>query len=365
MRIRTAHPDDAKAILAIYAPIVEQTTISFELNVPDEAEMRRRIQATLQLLPWLVGEDDQGAVNGYVYAGRFRERAAYQWAVEVTAYVRADCRGQGVGRRLYERLFELLREGGYFQAVAGIALPNAASVGLHEAMGFKPVAHYPAVGYKHGAWRDMGYWQKGLQEPGAGQKPVEPKPLRPFTTVPVHPEIKRYALPVEALSADAFAAFGDVIEASPTAEHYPINAGFAERYNVLARLNTGGDDGQPVLSIFRAKARPLDAEAGLPLSLMERHLLGSQAFMPLGGQRFLVVVATPGAPPTPAQLRCFLAAPGQGVNYGRGTWHHPLLALDADGDFLVIDRAGPGAAGDCEELALDAGTVWVDGRGLR
>ena len=181
MQIRTAHPDDAPAILAIYAPIVEHTAISFELSAPDEPEMRRRIQATLPRLPWLVGEDAQGAVNGYVYASPFRERAAYQWAVEVTAYVRADCRGQGVGRRLYERLFVLLQELGYHQAVAGITLPNEASVGLHEALGFVPVARYPAVGYKHGAWRDVGYWQKALQRVDAATgAPPEPRPLRPF-----------------------------------------------------------------------------------------------------------------------------------------------------------------------------------------
>ncbi len=163
MHIRTANPADADAIAAIYAPIVTDTAISFELEAPGAAEMARRIAATLPLLPWLVGEDGAGGLRGYVYASRFRERAAYQWAVEVTAYVRADCRGQGVGRRLYTRLFELLAGLGYFQAVAGITLPNAASVGLHEALGFEAVSRYRNVGYKHGAWRDVGYWQKALQ----------------------------------------------------------------------------------------------------------------------------------------------------------------------------------------------------------
>jgi phosphinothricin acetyltransferase len=174
MRIRPAHPDDAAAIAAIYAPIVRDTAISFELEPPGEDEIRRRIAATLPWLPWLVGEDAQGALCGYVYASRFRERAAYQWAVEVTAYVREDCRGTGVGRRLYTRLFELLIELGYFQAIAGITLPNAASVGLHEAMGFEAVTRYRNVGYKHGAWLDVGYWQKAL-------RPLQdPQPPRPF-----------------------------------------------------------------------------------------------------------------------------------------------------------------------------------------
>jgi phosphinothricin acetyltransferase len=176
LRIRTATPDDAAAIAAIYAPIVTDTAISFELEAPSVADMRQRIVATLARLPWLVGEDAPGApggVCGYVYASRFRERAAYQWAVEVTAYVRSDCRGQGVGRQLYTRLFSLLAELGYVQAVAGITLPNAASVGLHEALGFEPATCYRNVGYKHGAWRDVGYWQKALQPLPAA--PVAPR----------------------------------------------------------------------------------------------------------------------------------------------------------------------------------------------
>jgi phosphinothricin acetyltransferase len=175
LRIRTATPDDAAAIAAIYAPIVTDTAISFELEAPSAADMRQRIVATLALLPWLVGEDAQGAVCGYVYASKFRERAAYQWAVEVTAYVRSDCRGQGIGRQLYTRLFSLLAELGYVQAVAGITLPNAASVGLHEALGFEPATCYRQVGYKHGAWRDVGYWQKALQP-----LPVAPVAPRAF-----------------------------------------------------------------------------------------------------------------------------------------------------------------------------------------
>lgn len=94
--------------------------------------MRARVVSTLKLLPWLVSLDEQGVVNGYVYAGRHRERAAYQWSVDTTSYVRADSRGQGVGKALYGALFEELAGLGYFQAFAGIALPNEASVGLHE-----------------------------------------------------------------------------------------------------------------------------------------------------------------------------------------------------------------------------------------
>ena len=160
MTLRLATPDDAEAVAAIYAPVVRDTTVSFELEPPSAAEMRARIAATPATLPWLVSLDAAGAVDGYAYAGRHRERAAYQWSVDVTVYVRADARGQGVGRRLYAALFAELVGRGYVQAFAGIALPNAASVGLHEAMGFEAIGVYRSVGFKHGAWRDVGWWQR-------------------------------------------------------------------------------------------------------------------------------------------------------------------------------------------------------------
>lgn len=166
MTLRSATPDDADAIAAIYGPIVANTTISFELEAPTVEEMRSRIVATLPRLPWLVSLDDAGRVDGYVYASQHRERAAYQWSVDTTAYVREDSRGQGVGRRLYEELFRRLVEQGYYQAFAGIALPNEASIGLHEALGFQPLGVYRKVGFKKGAWRDVGWWQKELQATG-------------------------------------------------------------------------------------------------------------------------------------------------------------------------------------------------------
>ena len=169
MRMRDARPEDAAAIQAIYAPVVRDTTISFELEVPTIEEMRGRIAASSAPLPWLVGVDDDDAVIGYVYAGKHRERAAYQWSVDVTAYVHAEHRGRGVGKALYGRLFELLAAAGYCQAFAGIALPNAASVALHESVGFTPIGVYRNVGFKHGAWRDVGWWQKELQCPAVPQ----------------------------------------------------------------------------------------------------------------------------------------------------------------------------------------------------
>jgi len=165
----------------------------------------------------------------------------------------------------------------------------------------------------------------------------------------------RQVLPLEPLDAERFRPFGDVIEVSQRATNYTINEGWTQRFHDLARIDTGRDGGHTLVSIFRAKARPLP----LRLSLMERHNLGSQAFMALAPRRFLVVVAPPGPPPGAALLRCFVAAPGQGINYARGTWHHPLIAIDTDTDFLVIDRGGPDAAGDCDEERLDTTPVWV------
>lgn len=157
-------------------------------------------------------------------------------------------------------------------------------------------------------------------------------------------------LAVEPLSAEAFAPFGQVIEAGGSARHWPINAGLAERWHDLAAIDTQAEGGRPLLNIFRAQGQALP----LAITLLERHRLGSQAFLPLVPQVFLVVVAPPGPVPDDASLRAFLAAPGQGVNYGRGTWHHPLIALGDGGDFWVIDRGGPAGADDCEVVRLPA-----------
>jgi len=153
---------------------------------------------------------------------------------------------------------------------------------------------------------------------------------------------------VEPLTAEAFKAFGDVIEASTSAQHFTINQGFAERFHQLAHVDVTQDGGQPAISIFKAKARPLP----LQLSVLEKHPLGSQAFMPLSGDAYLVVVALGGDTPDMTTLKCFSATAQQGVNYAKGTWHHPLLALQ-DGDFLVVDRAGPSGEVNCVEVVLD------------
>ena len=156
------------------------------------------------------------------------------------------------------------------------------------------------------------------------------------------------SLTPELLTADAFAPFGDVIEASERAEVMPINYGWTTRFHALADVAVG--DGHAIISILRS--RPLTP---LVLKVFERHPLGSQAFMPLSGRSFLVAVA-PRGDFDPAAVRIFRAEAGQGVNYGRGTWHHFLLALEAESDFLVVDREGAGE--NLEEIVL-APADWV------
>ena len=171
MTIRIAMPDDASSITDIYAPIVESSAISFELTPPDVEGMRERITTTLTHFPWLASEDDSGRIDGYAYASPHRTRAAYRWAVDVTAYVRGDARRSGIGTRLHVALCEELVALGYFQAFAGIALPNPASVALHESVGFEYLGTYREVGYKLGAWHDVGWWQKALQASAIPQGP--------------------------------------------------------------------------------------------------------------------------------------------------------------------------------------------------
>jgi ureidoglycolate lyase len=138
----------------------------------------------------------------------------------------------------------------------------------------------------------------------------------------------------EPLTADAFAPFGDVIEAAGAAEVMPINYGWTTRFNDLAGVDTGDQGGRTIISLFRSK--PLEP---LVLKVFERHPLGSQAFVPMQGRPYMVAVA-PAGRFDPAKVRVFRATAGQGVNYAKGTWHHFLLALEAESDFLVIDRDG-------------------------
>ena len=170
MRVRLATAFDAAAIRAIYAPLVETTTISFEHTPPSEEEMAGRIRATLDRYPWLVAED-KGCVIGYAYAGPHRSRAAYQWSCEVSVYIHADARRQGIAKTLYTMLFDALRFLGCVNAYAGITQPNAPSVAFHEALGFEPVGVYRRVGFKHDAWHDVSWWQRPLREDAAPAPP--------------------------------------------------------------------------------------------------------------------------------------------------------------------------------------------------
>lgn len=174
MQIRLATTDDAAAIATIYAPFVTDSSISFEVRAPDTAEMASRIAHKLPRFPWLVAEEN-GAVVGYAYAGPHRERAAYAWSVEVSVYMIEAARRHGVARRLYETLFDLLRRQGFRTAYAGITLPNPASVGFHEALGFTAVGVYRNVGWKQGRWHDVGWWELPLggNEPAAPLKALD------------------------------------------------------------------------------------------------------------------------------------------------------------------------------------------------
>jgi ureidoglycolate lyase len=158
-------------------------------------------------------------------------------------------------------------------------------------------------------------------------------------------------IPVHPLTRDAFKPYGDVLQVGDT-RHYTINQGWAERYADMAALDLLEGEGKPNIGIVRAKARPMP----LKVLLMERHPMSSQAFIPLAPCPFLVVVAPPGEL-RPEKLVAFRTVAGQGVNYGRGVWHHPLIALDQSTDFLVVDRHGKEV--NCDEVSLEHAELWV------
>lgn len=174
--IRLATPDDAEQVHAVYAPYCH-TPISFEAVPPGPDEMRRRMVQVLENHPWLVCEKD-GEIVGYAYAGRHGECAAYRWSVDTSVYIGQQHRRLGLGRALYTSLLGMLSLQGYVNAYAGVTLPNAASVGLHEAMGFQPVGVYRQVGFKYGTWHDVGWYQR-LHQP----MPLHPELPRPLKDV--------------------------------------------------------------------------------------------------------------------------------------------------------------------------------------
>ena len=176
--IRLASVDDAAGIGAIYRPYVEDSRISFEEEAPDAAEMARRIES--ELYPWLVAEED-GRLLGYAASSAFRTRRAYRWSVETGVYLAADAQGRGIGRELLGGLLELLERQGFVAAIGAIALPNPASVRLHERLGFVYAGAYRGTGFKMGEWLDVGLWQKDLAPRTA--PPAEPIPFAQATPV--------------------------------------------------------------------------------------------------------------------------------------------------------------------------------------
>jgi phosphinothricin acetyltransferase len=181
--LRLAEARDAVAIAAIYAPYVDDTVISFEMQAPDPAEMARRLATVSSHAPWLVCESEGGVV-GYAYLSRHHERSAYRWSVDTAVYVARERRGGGIGRALYTTLFALGKLQGFCAVHAGITQPNDASVALHEAFGFRRIATYPKVGYKFGAWHDVAYWQLELRERQGAPPPI----TLPDATRALHPE---------------------------------------------------------------------------------------------------------------------------------------------------------------------------------
>ncbi|MBM7068590.1 arsinothricin resistance N-acetyltransferase ArsN1 family B [Actibacterium sp. 188UL27-1] len=160
--VRSIKDADIDQIVEIYAPYVLETAISFEDDVPDSAEMRDRVQnITAASYPYLVAER-AGQILGYAYAGPHRSRAAYRYSVDVTVYIKSECHRQGIGRVLYDQLFEELGRGRFQRAFAAIALPNVSSVGLHTALGFELVGVYHKVGYKFDRWHDVSWWQRDV-----------------------------------------------------------------------------------------------------------------------------------------------------------------------------------------------------------
>ncbi len=181
--IRIATTDDSESILKIYGPYIENTSYTFETEVPSIDSFKERIISCLQNWPWLVCEID-GGIAGYAYGARHRERAAYQWSLESSVYIHDDYQRRGVARALYTALINILRLQGFRNLYAGINLPNDKSVSFHEKLGFEYFATYKNVGYKLGRWKNVGWWQLQLNEysmepepptkfPGIGMKEIE------------------------------------------------------------------------------------------------------------------------------------------------------------------------------------------------
>jgi phosphinothricin acetyltransferase len=165
--VRPVTPGDAGAVAGIYAPIVRDTAISFELEPPDADVISERIVTLTATHPWLVLDID-GEVRGYAYAGPFKDRPAYRWSVETTIYLGEEIRGRGLGRVLYSALIDELIGDGFASAFAGITRPNPASEALHGSVGYRMIGVFPRAGYKLGEWHDVGWWHRALADNDPG-----------------------------------------------------------------------------------------------------------------------------------------------------------------------------------------------------
>jgi L-amino acid N-acyltransferase YncA len=174
IEFRVATTEDADGIREIYAPYCESSNVSFETVAPTREQMAERIARILETYPWLVAVE-HNRVAGYVYATRFRERAAYRWTVEAAVYIAKHHHQRGLGRALYTCLFSILRLQNFSKVVAGVTLPNPASARLHESVGFKPAGRFDGVGHKNGTWLDVGWWQLEVQP--EIDPPPEPVPF--------------------------------------------------------------------------------------------------------------------------------------------------------------------------------------------
>lgn len=173
--IRIARHSDAAQIAAIYAPYIVNSTVSFEMEPPDAVEICARMDKILPQTPWLVYEATDGRVAAYAYASAHRDRLAYQWTREVSVYVHPDFRRQKIANLLYSTLIDILKIQGYTNVLAGITLPNEPSIAFHEAMGFKLLGIYHRIGYKLGAYRDVGWWELFIGS--ADEAPTVPIPF--------------------------------------------------------------------------------------------------------------------------------------------------------------------------------------------
>ena len=164
LTIRPVSLSDAQAIQAIYAPYVEKTAITFEYEVPSVQEFEKRISKTIEKYPYLVAEEN-GQVLGYAYASNYYARTAYDWTTVLSSYLHEDAHGRGLGSQLYDALEKELEKRGYLRFLACIAVPNEASISMHEKRGYVQVAHFPKIGYKFNKWHDIVWMQKTIDGP--------------------------------------------------------------------------------------------------------------------------------------------------------------------------------------------------------